>query len=250
MKIYFFGADIDILDKLYDSWFDGGLFLFNSQSGDAFTRIARKLNKDKQFKYMVALRPYVMSPQYLVMINDTFYNICSRNNKLQINLISGHIKEEEKGFGGIIGEVNDSSPGIDKSKYLIDFVHVINNFNKEKIPDIYISATNQYTFDVAKQYGHKVIMPYSQYLSKEYDLDPKNTMISIGPILRDSESDFGGLLDFNHPNDSKYFTPLQFKDTLDQFKREGFKEVIIFGWPDKEKERVIEFVKKYKEGKI
>jgi hypothetical protein len=54
---------------------------------------ARDIDISKKIKYMVAIRPYAISPQYLVMMNHSMNDIMS--NRVQFNLILGHIKEHE-----------------------------------------------------------------------------------------------------------------------------------------------------------
>lgn len=251
MKIYFFGGETHYVDTLYENGFDGTLMLFNNQSGDKFMRVARTIDPlmDKihnvNFQYMIAIRPYVISPQYLVMINQSLRDMTKKG--FQINLISGHTKIEERDMGGFVGEINDLSETIDKSKYMIEFLHSFNSIKTRHAPEIYVSATNPYTYEVAKQYGHKIILPYSKYLSGFFpDVDKSKAMVSLGPILRDSEEEFGDLLSGDKPDDSFCATPKQFKEILDNLEKEGFKEVIIFGWPDQEQANIISFVKKYK----
>lgn len=251
MKIYFFGAEMHYIDTIYEHGFDGALFLFNAISGDKFVQVARMMDLEldkkynKDFKYMIALRPYAMSPQYLCMINQSIFDMTRKN--LQINLISGYTKEEEKHVGGIIGSVNDLSTSIDKSNYMIEFMHAINKMNKY-VPDLYISTTNEYTHNVANQYKYKTIVPYSKYISSAFEnMDNKRTMISIGPILRKTEQDFEELGELSIPSDSKYFTYNEFNDFLNSLKAQGFEEVIIFSWPDQERENILSFVKQYKE---
>jgi hypothetical protein len=56
--------------------------------------LARDIDLTKKIKYMIALRPYNISPQYLTMINQSINQIMP--DRLQINFISGYIKPHEK----------------------------------------------------------------------------------------------------------------------------------------------------------
>lgn len=242
MKFYFFGGNINMVDELIDSGFDGNLFLY--QIGiDQFTTIARKIDPKKDFKYMIAIRPYVISPQYLWMINNSLNQIAQE--KIQINLISGSIREEEKDFGGILGNVNDVSSNVDRSNYLIEYLNIVNLLPMPYI-DIYVSTTNKYTFDAAMQKNNKVIVPYSLYTQNIFDLAGRHVMISIGPILRNNVSEFGNLLDNKHPDGSKYFTIEEFENFIKDLEHKGINEIIIYAWPDEEKENIISFIKNYK----
>ena len=68
MKVYWFGRHLDkdlgyMSDLLEDSGFYGWLLPYAPGLPDPFTRIARSLNTDKKLKYLVAVKPYTISPQ-------------------------------------------------------------------------------------------------------------------------------------------------------------------------------------------
>lgn len=253
MKFYLFEGEMT-LDVMHENKLDGTLFLFNTKGGDKLIKNIIKINElnnrpsSKNFNYMLALRPYTMSPQYMAMINLSFKSITGKN--LKINLISGHIKEEEKDFGGILGSVNDSSSSADKSKYMVDFINLTKKMEDviDFAPEIYVSVTNTFTYEAAKQNGYKVIAPYSKY-SKGFfdDIDKSRLMVSLGPIIRDTEEEFGDLATIDKPNDSKCFTTEEFNIFLSDLEKQGIKEVMLYGWPDNEQKNVLNFVKKYKE---
>ena len=247
MQIYFFGSTINQVNNLYENHFDGSLFLFNNAGpADHFIRIARNMDITKNFKYMVAIRPYVISPQYLTMINTSMTEISE--NRLEINLISGFTKEEEKNTNGILGDINDLSSNIEKSNYLIKFLESLNNIelNGMKKPDVYVSCTNIFTLNAAKKYNYKIIMPYSVYQNHVDDIENNKTIISIGPIFKNNELDCD--IDLNeYPNATKCFTYETFTKFLNEFKNKGIYGVMLFGIDEKHQNQIISFVKQFKE---
>jgi len=246
INFYFFSSDFEVIDKLESAGFAGALFIYNASSEDPFTKISRKMVKDSKFKYMVAVRPYVISPQYLSMINKSFESISS--SRLQLNLISGHIKPNEKNIGGIIGDVNDSSTSIERSDYLIKYLDSLHSM-KARFPDFYVSVTNSFTFDAAKRHGDKVIIPYSQYINNTYDLSGMHTMISVTPRLRKTQEDIDALKrnSVQHKSDMADFSYDAFYDIVKQAEEQGIKEIILSSWEMVDTEHIIEFVKEYKE---
>lgn len=245
VKIYFFGSTVDMVDELCESGFDGSLFLFNIRALDQFVRVARHIDKEKNFKYMIAFRPYVMSPQYLCMITNSMNLIAS--DRVEINMISGHTYNGEENIGGIIGDVDDNSSNIDKSKYMIKFLDSLSKMSKDlTIPPIYVSTTNNYTFDATMKYGHKAIVPYSKYINKDFALDNKNTIISIGPLFKNNDLELGK----KYPDDTVFFTKEKFAQLLDDFKNDGFYGVLIYGLDEHGMKDVISFVKEYKSFKF
>lgn len=267
MKFYYFGAFIEELKELEDSGFSGVLFTFDNQQGDLFTRIASVANQTKHIKLMVAIRPYVISPQYLCMINQSMESISPR--RLQLNLISGHIKEHEKKIGGIVGNVDDLSSSIDKSNYLISFLDSINSITKPEhnptyIPDFYVSTTNPYVFNAASKHKNKMIVQYREFLKQnwteyydngmhegaKFDLTGQKVMVSVGPIIRKTQEEIDVLDKPYLTNDTDYFTYDQFKSAIKDLEDNGIDEILMFAWPAEEQRYIIDFVKEYTKKQI
>lgn len=262
MKIYFFGGDFKIIDDIYESRFDGTLFLYNSSSSEFFTLISKHYDKLKpNFGYMVAIRPYVISPQYLAMINRSIYRDVTPN--LEINLISGWTKDEEKPFNSFVGEINDQSRSIDKSNYLIKYLEAIDKLKnnsprpEEDVPNIYVSTTNRFVFEAASKYGNKMILPYSRYKRgrveswptenpTNFDLKDKKYFVSLGPIIRDTQEELNGLEPTNQRDDMVLATPKGLIDILIKIKEDGAEGVLLFAW-EEERRRLLDFIKKNKD---
>lgn len=253
MKFYFFGID-DHVDKLIENKFSGILFTYNVAQNDNFTLACRRMNKDEDFKYMVAVRPYAISPQYLSMIASSFDYIAK--NKLQVNLISGHIKDSEKDFGGIIGLPNDLSSKIERSEYLIKYIDVLNDLNIKTfkrsgyVTDFYVSTTNEFVYNAAKKKNNKMIIAYEDYIAKKFDITNNKAMISMGPVIRDTQEELD-LIDKNdrtiRTNDTVYCTTEQLTSLLKDLESNGIDQVLFFAWPVDEEQRLFNFVKQYKD---
>jgi hypothetical protein len=251
MKIYFFNGNFDNIDKIYDSGFDGNLFTYGAGNKDYFTFIAQNKTKlKKNFKYMVALRPYVMSPQYLFMINKT---ICeSIGDILEINLITGWIKEEEKPFNAFLGNINDTSSSIDRSNYLIEYLEVMNNLKKRVglksryIPNIYVSITNHFVFDAASKLNYKMIIPYSYYIKNMFDIKNKSVSVSLSPIIRPTIEELSQVSITMEGQDVFTCTPEQLLEILQKIKNDNIDSVFLYSY-GVDMPYVLDFVKKYKD---
>ena len=245
VDFYFFTPDFELIKELETIGFEGVLFTYNARYSDYFIRIARNISSETKIKHMVAIRPYVISPQYLAMISKAI----GETNKdiLQVNLISGHIKDEEKNVGGIVGSVNDSSSAIERSKYLIEYVESLESLGIT-IPDYYVSVTNPFTFNVAKKYNSKMIITYSHYKNKFYSLDQTRSMISITPILRETQEEIDALseIDVQHRIDMENFTYDQFNDLVNKIKNDNINQIILSAWNMDETKHIVDFVKAYK----
>lgn len=252
MKIYFFGGEFEILQQIYDSHFDGTLFLYNAVPGDYFVKVAKLVDPKPGFKYMFAVRPYAISPHYLTMIDSSFRQYM--NDSLQINLISGNPRPEEMEYDGFVGNINEHSSKIDKSKYLIEYLDVINSM-KVKVPDFYVSITNEYVLEAANKYNNKTIIQYTDLIAGQFKVNKPRSMISIGPLIRETKEEIYELEEklrhTFHPKDIIVTTEQNLADILFDLESQGIKEFIFFRSDpsDGETERLLSFVKNFKEGK-
>lgn len=282
MEFYYFGGNFDgnQISRLENSYFSGVMFTYDSTQGDMFVRVAKDIKLNEKIKYLIAIRPYSISPQYLCMINKSMNEIDS--SRLQINLISGYIKEHELDFGGILGSVNDTSSRAKRSNYMIDYVNTLNtmpgNSDKANSLDFYVSTTNEYMFNVVKQNNNKIILPYRDYKNGawtiinsnggqslsdvSFDLSGMNVMLALTPIIRKTQQELDSLTGYAlrpvwkkgekpaEVTDIGYFTYQEFYEFVDELEKSGINQLLINGWPEDEREIIINFIKEYSELKV
>lgn len=287
MKFYYFGGyfgedsgnQYSNVDSLEANNFDGVLFTYNPYQGDFFIRIARTLNVNQKIKYMVAIRPHSISPQYLCMISNSLREI--QPGRVQINLIAGHIKPKEINFNGFVGNVTDHSSIKDRTNYLIDYIEELSSMKDDKaitMPDYYVSCTSIFSYQKATELNNKIILPYSVYKNGYFldtdipgqtkpgaklQIDNQKIMLAIGPILRktqeeiDSEFPKNKLIHTYDGNeywdrerittDTEYFTFEEFANFIKQLESEGIDEILLNSGYEQERPKIIEYVKRYKD---
>ena len=279
MNFYYFGGhftnnySLEKASTLDKNHFSGVMFTYDATQGDMFVRTAKDIKPEEKIKYLVAIRPHTISPQYLYTIHDSINEIME--DRLQINFITGYIKDHESNVGGIVSGVNDKSDPIDRSKYMIDFIKTLDemseNRKNKKLLDFYVSATNSYIFDVAKQYNNKIILPYNIYKRNYWSEDPfstikfdtKNTeiMLAMTPIIRSTKEELNLLTDYalkpiwkkgeisKVVNDVEYFTHESFDEFIETLEENGINHLLINAVPRKEANIIIPFIKQYVESK-
>lgn len=229
MNFYLFTSDFSLMDELESAGFTGVLHTYNSYQNNPFIRIAKNVDSKSKLKHMVAIRPYTVSPQYLCTINDSFDEFYREKNPIQINFITGWIKENEQNSGGILGIVNDSSDYKTRTKYLIDYIEMLGSLDR-KIPDYYVSVTNSFTLDVANKYNSKIIIDQIHFKQNRFDISDKKVMVVVQAINRD-----GSLKSHE-----------EIRDFIFELQSAGVAEVIFpSGDPDLEK-HIIGFVRSFK----
>jgi hypothetical protein len=280
MKFYYFGGtfglgnlnSLETPSALEKHNFDGVMFTYDATQGDMFVRTAKDIDPNKKIKYLIAIRPYTISPQYLQTINDSMNEIDMA--RLQLNFIAGYIKDHENDIAGIVGDVVDNSNSISKSNYMINFIETLNSMKINKNPlDFYVSTTNSYVFDEAKKYNNKIILPYniwkrgfwsdvfksSSGRGKDLEFDGLEIMMSVTPIIRETEQELKSLTDYAlRPiwkkgevskviDDVEYFTYESFHEFINMVEEKGISHLLINAVPREEAKVIIPFIKRYVE---
>lgn len=269
-------TSLAVPSNLEQNNFSGVMFTYDIPEGDMFVRMARELNNNEKIKYLVAIRPYTISPQYLSMINQSMNEISK--DRLQLNFVSGYIKDHESHVGGIVGDINDNSNSVDRSNYMIEFIKTLNEMQKnvkDKI-DFYVSTTNEYVFDVVKKYNNKIILSYAKYkmgswtdhnLNKNpsandiFDISNTEVMISLTPIIRKNKKELKLLSNYalrpvwkkgeisKVVGDVEYFTHKEFDNFIKNLEKQGINHLLINAVPNEEAHIIIPFIKQYVESR-
>ena len=282
MNFHYFGGHVSTtasnIDELEDAHCDGILFTYRQWQGDFFTFVARTMKLDQKIKYMIAIRPHALSAQYLCMINQSINEI--QPERLQINIIAGHIKPDEVDFGGILGTVTDASSIPDRTNYMIDYLKELRDMESHgvQIPECYVTCTNIHSLEAVAKLGYKIIFPYREYkfgyfLDKSvdgqlkpgvgFDLSGKKIMLAISPIIRDTQEEIDNEFPKNivvHTqdgksyldrkrflNDTAYFTYDNFVRFVKELESKGINEILFNGAPESERDNLIKYIKRYKE---
>jgi hypothetical protein len=223
MEIYWFERNYPIdgglknrSKDLESNGFDGTMYPYGTFINDYFTRIARDLDVNSKFKYIVAIRPYVISAQYLHMICSSLNELSY--NRVSINFLTGWILENEKEFGGVLYGVNDNSSNIDRSNYMLEYAKEFKRISDTKF---YISTTNESVFEYSVDNNFPMIIPYSWYKVNRFNLDGQKYLISVAPVISDYKKDLPQY------QDADLFTKEEFFQFLDDCNLKNVSGVLI-----------------------
>lgn len=221
------------MDELESIGVKGVLHTYNSYQNNPFIRIAKNVPQGNKIKHMVAIRPYTISPQYLCTINDSFDEYYPGENPIQINFISGWIKENEQESGGILGSVNDFSDFKTRSQYLIDYIDILESLTRN-IPDYYVSVTNEFTFELSNKHNSKMIIDQSHFFKNKFDIKGKTVMIVVYANNRD-----GSFKDFQ-----------DIKNNISTLESAGVNEVIFPSGDPALENHIIGFIRSFNNKEI
>ena len=82
--------------KLEESNYKSVLLTFQDDQPDTWIKASHTMSPIGKMKYMVALRPYALTPAYCVMLTKAFNQIS--NNKLILNMIAGTTEIDQQVF--------------------------------------------------------------------------------------------------------------------------------------------------------
>lgn len=244
MNFYLINPSFELLTEMEDSGVTGNLLTYHSNESDYFVKVARDIDIHKKIKYMVAIRPHVLSPEYLVRISKSFKEI-SKEDRLQINLVSGVSEEYE--MGRTLGTINNKSTTKERSDYLIEYINLLNQLPQEEKPDYYVSVTNNFTFEAASKNNDKIILPYYKYIHEEYDLTHSKVMIYLAPILRKTQEELDSLTgyDLKGIDEDVRYTYEEMTSLVNKLEEQGIKEMMISSWNSEDIKVNLDFIKYY-----
>lgn len=211
------GGILNRTKDLKSAGFTGTMYPFGIYQNDYFTRISRNIDRDDSFNYIVAIRPYVISPQYLHMICSSLNQISP--NRVFINFVSGWVYDQEKKFGGVMSDINDMSTNIERSNYMIDYAKEFKKISNNKF---YISTTNEHIFKESSINDFSMIIPYSYYKTKKFNITNQKYIISLAPIIYDEHKKIPD------NQDSAYFTKSDFLFFLNECKDNGVEGILFY----------------------
>jgi alkanesulfonate monooxygenase SsuD/methylene tetrahydromethanopterin reductase-like flavin-dependent oxidoreductase (luciferase family) len=133
--------------------------------GDMWTRISSVVDKSHTFKYMIAFRAYLFSPQYLAMLISSFNQIS--NNRLMLNLVHGNVRNNES-FDGIIANKEMLLTNEGRREHSKEFVdklfHSVKMFEPFEMPEILVSGGSDDSIYLAKNTSNIIGLYYESFM--------------------------------------------------------------------------------------
>jgi hypothetical protein len=269
MEMYWFErdkrSDSDLVtraNKLESFGFNGVMYPYGPTMGDFFTKISRMMDVESDFKYIVAIRTYTISPQYLSMICSSINEISP--NRISLNFLTGYVNNEEKKFGGTLGEVNDHSSSIERSKYMLDYTKefiAVNNNGLYSPVDFFVSTTNKEVFDKCAKDDFPILIPYLRYKEDWFKNVGQKIILMIAPVINEdglaAEWQCDNNSECRHPREENcanldFFTKDSLFAFLDECEKNGIYG-ILFQESDYLKEQygeILPIVKSYIDKKL
>jgi alkanesulfonate monooxygenase SsuD/methylene tetrahydromethanopterin reductase-like flavin-dependent oxidoreductase (luciferase family) len=153
-----------LFDELNPYGYGNVLLTVSSLLGDMWTKISSVVDKSHTFTYMIAVRAYLYSPQYLAMLISSFNQIS--NNRLSLNLVHGMIADNESFDGITNNEVFLTREG--RRNHSIEFIDKLFNsvklFLPYRMPEILVSGGSDESIYLAKNTCNIIGLYYESFM--------------------------------------------------------------------------------------
>lgn len=239
MKFYWFMRhnEYDIkktFKDLEESGFDGVLLAY-AQMGDPFSALANSIDKESKMEYIVAVRPWLISPQYVSQIVKSFNDFAP--GRLSLNIVPGNILDSEKDYNGILGEIDDKSSQEDRRLFLTKWIDQYQQYKTDS-NKVYVSGhhadivENSYKVDA-------LIMNYFVYKNDNLPIPPeKSFYLSMSPVIGGNPR--------RTSDDNIVVSPEELYTTIKSLESMGVEGVFFHNTYSQQISYLMDFVKEYK----
>ncbi len=236
--------------KYIDSFkYDSCMLTYHSRENDMFIKLARAIDPNIKLNYIIAMRTYAISPEYLGLMINGFSEIAE--NKLLFNIVAGDLHANET----TINDLVDSSmltSSQDRVKYTGLWLEKFTNLDilKNKIPPLFMSGTSAATFENCKKFNGGIMVMVDYFLENIEFLSQFNTRCATLQIcIRDTDEEADLLKHEKYSGDKLKWCYFYSEETLIKKIKEledlGVTDLMVTGLPfDNQVERVHNFVKK------
>jgi hypothetical protein len=217
--------------NLNDCGYYSILLPYYSLRADSFIKAARILKEDEKIKFMIALRPRALSPEYCAMLCNAFSLI--QKNRLMINIVHGSVEPGEL-QRGILGQASSFSSREEAIKYTESFVKALvkeTHFNQLGV-DLVLSGGKAETIGLSKAYADYSVIGYDNITdgSGRYkDLGVEHVMTNLSLVIRDSEKECKDYKDL-YPEDENLLvaTPEDLPTIMSKLSSLGVTDVMLY----------------------
>jgi hypothetical protein len=182
----------EILDRvsfLNDHGYESVLLTYQSSNEDYFLKAAHILQKNEKIKFMIALRPTALSPEYCAMQCAAFDSI--DQNRLLLNIVSGHIAPHENTKGILNPKVFDSGDSV--MEYTKSFVEALSGLPMfaDSSARLVVSGSNPVSVSLAQKHADYLAIGYDDFNNNgpDYFNINKKLIVAFTAMIVDNDND-------------------------------------------------------------
>lgn len=181
----------DLSSQLETYRYHSVLLTFHSESPDYLIKSAAALIPGNKLKYMIALRPYHVSPQFCAMVTEGYNQI--DDNRLMFNWIAGDFdsRNDEPRQLDVFCQTDSIDNIVKRTVFLRNFVKEYKTFDFISTkPEMIFSGFSEYTLETTKMFNGTSLCMIDDYRKHINRFDGiKNRMVCVNPVVLESNDD-------------------------------------------------------------
>jgi alkanesulfonate monooxygenase SsuD/methylene tetrahydromethanopterin reductase-like flavin-dependent oxidoreductase (luciferase family) len=236
----------DMSKNLEDLGYKSLLLVVNTNDSDNWIKVANAIDPNQKIKYLIALRPYMISPSMCAMMVRSFNEISP--NRLGLNVVSGQILKDEYVVDKHLDLDIDIQEVSNRLKYVSKFLKDFSEIEIESgKPEILVGTGNNNLIKDIKKYTDISLCMYDDFKKNDFS-NFKRKMVSIQIVLRDTKIEADEFMNKFKGTRQEINTIYGTKETLIKkimdLEHEGITDVLISLIPgDKKSTKGIEIVR-------
>lgn len=183
---------VDLTKELDDVGYYSVLLTVHSRSADYLPKVASILPNEAKIKYMLAVRPYLLSPQYFMMLWSALQSI--EKDRVIINWVHGTLGPKEN-FDAVLNIPENMQKPMVRKKHMREFLEALdktNLFKPTDMPESLLSGGSEDTLKMVKQFGMNLGTGYD-IIRDEHERYKKmefpRTYVQVSIIVRDTDEE-------------------------------------------------------------
>ena len=180
----------ELSKKLEASGYYSVLLTYHSKNKDFLIKSFAAASKDQKLKYMLAVRTYAITPEYMTMICRSYQE--EFPDKLILNVVSGDIHSDETSMDDIVWFSKYLDTPEKRLDYTKDWMVKFKNLSKYYYPEIFMAGHSQETRKIANDFNAthiSMLDMYKSYLNLPNRVINKKQMVSLSILIRDSKKE-------------------------------------------------------------
>jgi hypothetical protein len=229
--------------------YDSCMLTYHSRENDMFIKLARAVDPDLPLKYIIAMRTYAISPEYLGLMIKGFEEIAK--DKIMFNIVAGDLHANETSLKDLV-DSSFLSTSQDRVRYTGLWLEKFTNLKilNGRLPKMFMSGTSKSTFDNCKNFNGGIMVMVDYYMENLELLSKFDTRcVSLQICIRDTDEEADWEKHENYDGDKLkwcyFYSEKTLLEKIMELKRNGVTDIMVTGLPlDPQVQRVHEFIKK------
>jgi alkanesulfonate monooxygenase SsuD/methylene tetrahydromethanopterin reductase-like flavin-dependent oxidoreductase (luciferase family) len=183
---------VELTKELDDVGYHSVLLTVHSRSQDYLPKVASLLGTPGKVKYMLAVRPYLLSPQYFMMLWSALQSM--EKDRVIINWVHGTLGPKEN-FDAVLNVPENMHKPMIRKKHMRDFLEALDKANMFKpvdMPDSLLSGGSEDTLKMVKEFNMHLGTGYDIFLNEHERyraMDFSRTYVQVSIVVRDTDEE-------------------------------------------------------------